>query len=392
MDACPRGATQFRTLSSLAEMEAIADAWKALERRCAVGLTYFQSYSWCQNWVATFCGDDRGHRMRIETAWQGAALVAVWPLMTVSAGGLRIVRNLGEPHSQYCGLLCDPDRFGDGEAKWLLARVIGRQDCDVAVFEALPERSPLTPLLRGRAKVSGYANSSCLLDLSSFDSANHYAAQLGQGRQRRRVRRRRRLERLGTLDFRVIWPDDPQFAELVRLCVAMKRKWLTETGRFSAGFSMAGLDSFLAGLDGDGEAREGACLSVLKAGEQIVALELGFIQDRHYYSYLGSFDWELRDLSPGKVQMELTVGWLIDNRAATYDLLGNPADYKQSWSNRAITLDAFVLPFTWKGHIYAQVWLAVLRPAAKRMLNVLPDIVRRIALGGQSAGLLVLHV
>src|SRR5690606_22574853 len=127
-----------------------------------------------------------------------------------------------------------------------------------------------------------------------------------------------RLARLGELQFSMVWPGDPSFPVLVRACAAMKRQWLMETGRYSTGFGMKGYDDFLAGLSGDSETLSGACLSVLEADDRVVALELGFIKNHHYYAYLGGFDWALRDLSPGKVQMDMTVRWLVDHGIIAY--------------------------------------------------------------------------
>jgi CelD/BcsL family acetyltransferase involved in cellulose biosynthesis len=386
------GKTLIRTLSSLPEIEEVSDQWQALEGRCEGRLTYFQSYSWCRNWVAAFADENSDITARIETVWNGDKLIAVWPMMTVSAAGLRVLQNLGEPHSQYCNFICDHERFGEDDARGLLARIEAGPACDVAVFHAVPEISPLSRLLNSRARVKGYVNSSSLLDLSGFVSSQAYAAQLGKLQKRNRNRRRNRMERIGPLDFTVIWPCDPRFADLVRRCAAMKRRWLIETARYSSGFSVTGYDAFLAGLAGDADALDGACLSVLRAGDRVVALELGFLKDRHYYSYLGGFDWDLRDLSPGKVQMDFTVGWLIDNGVAAYDLLGNPAEYKRTWSNRVIPLQAYTMPFSWKGHVYAQAWLPLLRPAAKHIFNALPDALRRLVARGQSFGLFLLYV
>jgi CelD/BcsL family acetyltransferase involved in cellulose biosynthesis len=104
---------------------------------------------------------------------------------------------------------------------------------------------------------------------------------------------------------------------------------------------------------------------------------------------MGSFDWELRDLSPGKIQMEMTVCRLIDNGVYAYDLLANPADYKQSWSNREIVLKTFAIPFSWKGRAYAELWLNRLRPALKRTWGTVPVALRRMINITQSFGYFV---
>ena len=313
-------------------------------------------------------------------------------MMTMSVGGIRIMSNLGGPHSQYGNLLCEETRFGEYELGLLMTRVSEDPGCDVAVFHAVPETSLLSRLLPCGSKVASCRDTSSVLDLSAFEDSESYLRHLGTARKRNRSRRRNRLARIGPIDFSIIWPDDPRFADLVRRCVAMKREWLSRTGRYSTGFSIARYDDFLAGLTGNEATLTGACLSVLTAGETIVAIELGFLRDRHYYSYIQSCDWELRALSPGKVLMDMHVRWLIDSGVAAYDLLGNPAEYKQSWSNRVVNLNLHTLPFSWRGRIYARTWLPLLKPAVKRAYNSIPEVLRRLIAPAQNFGLLLLYV
>jgi CelD/BcsL family acetyltransferase involved in cellulose biosynthesis len=374
-------------------VDEIAGAWEALGARCDSPLTYFQSFSWCRGWIETFARDSRETRPFIVTAWRGRTLLALWPLMITSApGGVRMIQNLGEPLSQYCNILCDPERMDGDVADAMIEALFRPGHCEIAVLAAIPETSPLVRALATCPPLDNNQNLSSILDLSLFQSSAHYLAGLGKVQKRNRTKRRNRLAKHGALRLDVIWPDHPDFAELVKNGVAMKRRWIAETGRYSAGFSMDGIERFLAKLAGCPKAREGACLSVLYAGERVVALELGFLHRRHYYSYMGSFDWDLRDLSPGKVLMEMTVCWLIDNGAAAYDLLGNPAQYKQSWSNRELALKAFAIPFSWKGRVYASTWLTRLRPAIKHLYNKAPLALRRMLNAGQGFGYLLPYV
>ncbi len=379
-------------MTTLSEIESIAAEWRALEVRCADRLTYFQSFDWCYRWVAAFADDSAALRFRIETLWQDDLLVAVWPLMVQTVGGIRVLQNLGAPHSQYCNLLCDDALLADAITHALLSRIEAEPDCDVAVFHPVPQRSKLAQLLRARPTIRGYNGNSALLDLTAFADAESYRTEGGKLKKRNRNRRRNHLARIGDLRFEMIWPSDPRFATLVRQCAAMKRQWLSETGRLSRGFSFQGFEDFLATLSGDPENQSGACLSVLSAGDAVVATELGFLQNGHYYSYIGSFDWNLRHLSPGKVQMEMTVCWLIDQGVTTYDLLGGEGDYKGSWTDRTIELDGYSLCFSWKGRFYAKAWLPHIRPLAKKLYTWAPDGLRRFIAAVQSFGVVVIGV
>lgn len=385
------GGLTCRVIRTLSGIEAIADDWRALDARCADPLGYFQSYDWCRNWVAWFCTDGI-HSAYVMTIWQGDRLVALWPCMIVEAVGLRRLDTLGVPHSQYCGLLLEPGLPDNGRIAALFAQARQQSGCDVIVSRAVPAGSTLDAMLRDGAGNSFTGNIASVLDLSGFAAPDDYFAQLGKLQKRNRNRRRNHLARLGALDFAVIWPGDPEFSTLVAQCAAMKRRWLAETGRRSSGFAMKQYEAFLAALEGDRLAMSGACLSVLRAGGRVVALELGFLRQGHYYAYIGGFDWDLRHLSPGKVQMDFTVAWLIERGAARYDLLINPADYKLSWSNRAVPVASYAEALTWRGQLYASAWLPKVRPALKRMHERLPAITERLLAWLRPAACLILYV
>lgn len=385
------GGLTSRVLGTLAEIEAIAGQWRALDDRCADPLGYFQSYDWCRNWVARFC-DGEAHTAYVMTIWEGERLVALWPCMVVEAVGMRRLETLGVPHTQYCGLLLDPDTRKRAEIRELFRQARRQSGCDVILSRAVLAGSVLDDMLDADSHISGTDNAASMLELCGFASPEDHFEQLGKLQKRNRNRRRNHLARLGPLDFSVIWPGDPQFADLVARCAAMKRQWLAETGRFSAGFAMAEYEEFLAELEGDRATMTGACLSVLRAGDRVVALELGFLRQGHYYAYIGGFDWDLRQLSPGKVQMDFTVGWLIEQGAKRYDLLINPADYKQSWSNLALPVASYAEPLTWRGRFYATAWLPKVRPVLKRLHQRLPGMADRAIAWLRPAACLILYV
>lgn len=383
--------TVGRILDDLDGIESVADQWRALEARCADPLVYFQTYDWCRNWIVQY-GQDGKHEPHVATLWIGDRLVAVWPLAIAQGGGMRRLMTLGAPHSQYCGILAEPGLHVERQLVPMMQQALDRSGCDVAVFRAVPEGSLVSRVLGDMADVPDAGDVASMLDLSGYASSEEYTAQLGKLQKRNRNRRRNHLARLGELDFSVIWPDDPSFADLVARCAEMKRQWLSENGLYSAGFAMADFDLFLASLSGDAATLSGACLSVLRVGDEPVAIELGFIRHDHYYAYMGGFDWSLRALSPGKVQMDLTVCWLIEQRVRTYDLLTNSADYKKSWSSRGMVVACRARALTWKGEVYASAWLPRVRPALKRLRNRLPEMARSAVNVLRSALCLLLYV
>jgi CelD/BcsL family acetyltransferase involved in cellulose biosynthesis len=372
---------EHRVLRDLSAMEDVAEAWRALDGRAADPLAYFQSFDWCHRWIAALGA--ASCKPEIHTLWQEGRLVAVWPLM-LSGSALKRLEPLGWPHSQYANLLADPAFGATGALKGLLP-ALGGGGHDVALIEGVPDGSALSALLGETPPLAGRENSAAMLDLSVFATPDDYAAALSKTQRRNRNRRRNALAREGALSFEVLFPGDAGFEGAVAACLGLKREWLRETGRLGTGLAFEGFDRFLSSLPGGRTPLSGACLSVLKAGDRLAAGELGFLHHGHYHAYLGAFDWALRDASPGKTQMDMTVCWLIERGIATYDLLGNPADYKDSWSNRTLTLQTYAVPASLAGRAYASLWTARIRPGLKRVYAAMPHRLRRLAQLGQSS-------
>jgi CelD/BcsL family acetyltransferase involved in cellulose biosynthesis len=189
---------------------------------------------------------------------------------------------------------------------------------------------------------------------------------------------RQKIEkRFGELRLRTVWGVEPEFEALVHRCVQMKQDWIAGTGCISTGFCIPGYAAFLSQLHGDARTRQGAVAFVKQAGDRIIAIEVSMIRDFHLYAYVGGFDWELRKLSPGKVQMEATVCCAIRNGLKAYDLFGNAAAYKDSWTNITCDLHPYSRAYTMTGWLYSSAWCTHMRPALKQLYNALPSSIRQ---------------
>jgi CelD/BcsL family acetyltransferase involved in cellulose biosynthesis len=357
---------QVDCLRSVAEIKEFGPKWWQLENEHATRLDWFQTSEWCLNWLSHHA--DSRISPRVLVLREGDRVVAVLPLMVrTDRFGLRILRVLGDPHSQYASLLCRNGALSPVEIHALRKAIHSMADADAAVINLVPAESPLATILSGDSIITSLSNVSSILDLSGFRSSAEYAASLCKARRKSRNRRKKRLAEAGAIEFRVLRPRDPDYARRVEHSMALKQAWLRRTGRVSTGLSMSNHPVFLTSL------RDSGILFELSVSGQTIALELGFLRNRHFYSYLGSFDWRWRDLSPGKAQMDLVVDWLIDNGVAAYDFLAHPSSYKDSWSDTTVPLNSHVVEITKRGSIYARCWINSTRPALKRAMEAIPD-------------------
>lgn len=371
--------------SALSAIEDLAPHWQVLEQACPERFGYFQSFDWCRAWARGFLsGPDALGEMRLLALWREGRIALLWPAMVSSAPmGVRVLSALGEPHTQYNSVLYDPALVNVGTAHQFRAELQSAAGFDLVNLASVPAGSWLDRTIADFSTAAPGSNETAFFDLASIDDLEQYNASLSGTLRRKRKERRRRMARAGNIGFQVFWPHQAEFARLISDCVVWKRRWLSETGRYSQGFSIEGYERFLSQLTGNCGSRSGAVLFVLDIDGAPAAAELGFIHRNDFYAYIGGFDWDYRQLSPGKVLMEMVIEWLHAAGVARYDLLGNPAEYKSTWSNTTVALTGYVLPVSLRGRIYAYGWLNHMRPGLKKVYDAIPPSVRRAVLSSR---------
>lgn len=365
---CPATGQAVQCLTSLAGIEAMERQWRGLDGRSTADLVWFQSYEWCHRWLQHHTDD--GTRPVVLMLLENGEATAILPLMRQSNRlGIRTLKILGEPHTQYANVLTVDGKLSDAQAKALSQALDSLQDVDLLSFSLVPEGSALAQLLPELATEAVVDNSTSHLDLRQYPSIEAYEGKLGKKSARNLRRSANQLSALGPLSLAVSRPGDAAFKEHVQRCVAMKKFWLQATGRISSGLDGGEHGGFLSSLHGSDM---GPVAFVLKAGSRPLAIELGFLQRGHYYAYMGAFDWKLRHLSPGKLQMHMTLGWLIENGVHTLDLLGHPAEYKERFSSHNIALKSGVREYTLLGRSFGALWMRNARPQLKWLFSKLP--------------------
>lgn len=371
----------FDLVTDLAGMRALETAWRALEARVEERFTYFQTYDWCESWFAVFGAKDEasdGPQLRIFTVTDRGETVAIWPLM-VEQGlmGVNTLTWLTSPHGQYGNVLVEAGERGEAALAACWGHIKRLPRIDTIELQDVPATSAIAAILFTEEERADSSNLSSIMDLTRFETVEDYVAALSKTTRRGRGKRYRKLEAHGELSFQVHEGGTDTYQNAVADALRMKNVWLANTGKISRALSMPGNAIFLSSLPVSPGGTGRALATVLNVSSIPVAIELGFERSGDYIGYLGAFDWEMRGYSPGKVQMDLTLRWAIENKIKSYDLLGNAASYKDDWSNIEVPLLSYVSAQSVLGAARAELWVKRLRPALKNTLEGLPDSKRR---------------
>ena len=351
----------LRILTTLAEVDRIAEDWRALEGD-APETNGFQSFDWCRAWMHAN-GPDSDDCWRIVTLREKGRLVGLWPLQREFVFGARVLRWLGEPWTQYGDVLAmpGPDRMRQLGLVWDEIRTwrdvdllkLGRLRAG-SIAAALPALDPLEAV---------HCEGAPFVDL------------LRSGKnalKSKRLRaRRRKLEEMGAVRFEIV--TDPAFRRAcVRDAIALKRAWLDARNLTSTGMWHRGLDMLMDEL----ASSETLVIGRLAVGEETAALELGLHGNGAFRSLLGCHDPKFANGSPGHLLIGHMIEWCVASGCRTYDLM-LPADtYKSQWANDCVSVADHAVPMNWRGSLIASAYR--MRPALKAAYHRLPQSIRRL--------------
>lgn len=361
----------MHVLTSLALMSSCEALWRELDKRSTADLVWFQSFEWCNNWISQQGGTYAPHVLMLI---ENKSAVAVLPLM-VSRNrlGVRLLHMLGDPHTQYGNILTTTGTLSAKQVQAFETALASVKGCDSLLCNYVPAGSPLDRVLGAAQRMTRLDNQSLAIDLVPFSTAAAYDASLSKNTSKNLRRRRKHLEDRGALRFDVIHPSDQGYDQAIEACFAMKQQWVAETGRIGLGLQHAGHALSLKGMRQASDSDDGPLAFVLSVAGKAVAIELGFLQRRHYYSYMGAFDWDLRQQAPGRLQMHEAICWLIGQGAQSMDLLANPTDYKRDAAGRSVALASFAKSYTMRGAVYASLWAGWGKPQLKRAIASIPE-------------------
>lgn len=362
---------RVKLLEDPEQLAAWARQWRSLEDSGRGSGGIFQSYDWLRPMMAL--PDRQAVVLAVEDE-QGPALVA--PFCVASFGGLRVLEWLGEPMLAYGDLLAraDVDVAGGFAAALAFLRRSGKR-LDAVHLRKLREDALILPLLQkmGLPVASGTAP---FVDLSAFADFDAFLASRNKRSIKGYRRRRRRLEEEGEVRF-LLHRAGPEAQALGRETLALKLEWMKVQGRISRTFSSSErLEALIAGL---GEPATGACVSGLFLKDRPLALEIGFLRNDRYFSFIGAIDLDFAAYSPGNLQIMDTLRWCFQQGVRTFDFLPPDSDYKRSWATGSLGLGDCCFALTPAGRLYSGLYVKSLYPLLVRAQAGAPSVLRGLS-------------
>ncbi|GEM_PF-4914038 len=354
---------------ALAQAEA---AWLALEHAGGCP-SPFQSWRWVQGWrqhfraaeplilLAEFSGDGKA---------DGTPL-ALLPLQREKVAGLSCLTWLTARGLQYGGMLLhpalsEPERKNVLDAVWT---VLLQERVDFIDLPLLPEDDVLTTLLNEEC-VRGPENAAFHIDFSQYEDWRAFELALKPSARRARKKRLNKLKRTGELTF-TVHPAGPDLAPVLKQALQWKRGWLDAQGLHGALPYQPAFEQLLQALFATPDKHDAWRVAVLALDGNPIAIDAGKVCGKRFHAWFAAYDADFSEHSPGKIALWLMMQWCMENGIRAYDMLANPAPYKEEWANGRRPLVHFMKPLTTAGRAYVA-WMRHGEPMARQMYHALP--------------------
>lgn len=366
----------LEVVTTRAAFNALEAEWNALFDRAGRSIHVFQTFNWCWHWCAAFLTDDSS-KLFVVTAHRQGRLVLVLPLVRERALGLTRLAFLGEPVTQYGDAIVDtlPDADAVLAAAWRFA--VERSGADCVHLRRVRADANLAPLLAGSGARISEKLAAPYLDLASAANFDAYEQRYSSKARKNRRRLLRRFEERTPATLETLL-SGTRARELAELAILLKRAWLKDRGLVSPALIDPRTRAFFANV-AEAKVRPAGCrVTSLETRGESTAIEIAFDCKGRRAVHVIVFALKYERASPGQLLIERSIRNCFDIGVGTYDLM-TPADaYKLDWADGAIEVNDWTLAWTTRGRIYADLYLARLRPQLKRAVNAATQRLRRL--------------
>lgn len=313
-------ALAIREIGCVNEFESLRDEWLALWKRSSTS-TPFQSPDWLIPWWKYFGAG----QLCVLAVTDDSRLVGLAPLFITNTRSLSL---LGTGNTDYLDILLDDRFINDGAAAIFAHLCKNRSAWDECDFQNLRHTSPLLTMKPCTGLVTHLQEQNFCPVSSLPSSAQRFLDNLPRQLRHNLDYYRRRLSTLG--DVEIGCANEINFTELFDAFVKLhEARWRTN--------DMPGL---LCDANVQGFHREAATgflanaalkLYALRINARIIASFYGFHHAGRTYYYLGGFDPEFKQYSPGTILIAHAIVEAIGEGASEFDFLRGREDYKYRW-------------------------------------------------------------
>ena len=375
---------EFALITTRAEFDTLAGDWNSLFARCGRSTHAFQTFNWCSHWADHFLGGERDPTLAIVTARRRGRLVLVAPLVVERFAGLKIVTWLGAPVSQYGDIIAEEGPHLMPALRRAWAFLIDTVRPDAVRLNKTRADAVVGPLLDELGLRTTQRQIAPYIDFGASDSYAAFETRYPARDRKNRRRLNKRLQETGTVELTrtgvEVSPalgsrmgDHGRSAGAAAIdVVEMKRRWLTAKGLVSPALTDPRFAPFFAAAASSTDRPAGVAISALTISGKPIAMEIAIECRERASLHVIAYEQGYEKFGPGSLLMERSLESRLDRGFAVVDLLAPGSAYKQEWTDTSVEVLDRACGFGVAGRIYADLFLAVIRPRLKAAVEAMP--------------------
>jgi CelD/BcsL family acetyltransferase involved in cellulose biosynthesis len=283
---------------------------------------------------------------------------------------------MGDPVSQYGDVIVEDGPEAARDIHAAFAFVLEQANIDLVHLRKVRADAAIAPLLRARGV--GFTDVQ-QAPYVAFEGTSDYAAfeqRYAKAARKNRKRQMRRLQETGETSFQR-FAAGPAASDAASVALRLKRDWLRQRGLVSPAVADVRTEGFFRDCASGRGPASGIEIGAVVSDGAIAAIEIGVQCKDRVALHLIAYDPRFEKTGAGALLMEDSIRRACQSGKAALDLLAPGAAYKFEWADRSVDVGDCSFGLSRAGKVYAALYLARLRPAAKAMLEHLPKAVRR---------------
>lgn len=366
---------EFSIITTAEQFNALAQQWNDLFAAHGKGHQLFQTYNWIWHWINQFEKTPRNLSILIGKIDNDLVLAA--PMVITRPLGLKIIKWIGEPVSQYGDILMKVDVNNPLWLKEGFNYLNKSLKPDLFHMRKIRFDANITPLAEIYNATLLEETAAPYIEIRGDKDFTEFNKRYSQRSRKSKRRHRRKLEEKGEVTF-ALYEESAEANRAANHAITLKRQWLKATKTMSPAFRGSVIDRFFDNASQPNDHPAGIRVSELCVENHPAALEIGVLVKDYYGAHLGAYDPAYIAHSPGSLQMQDTIAALINQGVKTIDLFAPADGYKLEWTEQTVPVYDFSYSTSIFGKLYEHIYLLTLRPGLKLSVRKLTTIVKRL--------------
>jgi CelD/BcsL family acetyltransferase involved in cellulose biosynthesis len=324
------------------------------------------SYDWMSIWWKHFSNKKR--LLFIVTIEQDDKIIGIGPFMIERLVFFSQLKMIGSGLTDFHEILTVPEKSYE-IIQCMIDYISSCTHFDLINLEQIPDYSKAFNVLDDKAEKREMIK--CPVANFNSTSWDEFKAKLSKNSRKRWVNSYNRLSKLGTIKLEKVRLQEEKTAILEELFKMHTKRWDVEgyLSKLRGKLTQEFLVEIFSRMNE-------SCIYLLRLNDHILSYNLGFMNNRSFFDWNGSFDPNFSNYSPGMILTGLIFKYLIERNYTKCNFMRGSYEFKRRWmtDEETITNYQFLIPNTCiKGGLGVQYYMKYKWWFRRNLFNVFDE-------------------